>query len=71
MALKVLNKLWHTYKHENRRCEVWTDQKGEWVTRHFENKDCFNLWIKDVTHTGHNEIWAENAAENWVMGINS
>jgi hypothetical protein len=25
------------------------------------------MWIKDIVHYGHNELWAENAAENWSL----
>ena len=65
--MKMLDVFLHEFRHENRTCEVWTDEKVFFVTRHFDNK----MWIKDVSHKGHNEHWAENAADNWVMGINS
>jgi len=64
--MQMLDTFWHEFKHENRTCEVWTDENGVFFTRHFENK----MWIKDVSHEGHNELWAENAGDNWVMGYN-
>ena len=65
--MRILNTLLHDYMHEGRKCQVWLDEDGVFVTRHFEGK----MWVKDITHYGHNEHWAEDAAENWVMRINS
>ena len=65
--MQMLDTLLHEYRSDNRHCEVWLDENKVFVTRHFENK----LWIKDVVHYGHSELWAEDAADNWVMEINS
>jgi hypothetical protein len=32
----------------------------------FYKDDC---WVKDEVYPSHSEIWAENAAENYVLGI--
>lgn len=61
--MQMLDIFLHEYKHENRSAEVWLYENGVFVTRHFNDK----MWIKDVVHYGHNELWAENAAENWVL----
>ena len=49
--IKMLDIFLHEYRHENRSAEVWLDENGVFVTRHFENK----MWIKDIVHYGHNE----------------
>ena len=69
--LNVLDEKFHDFMHENRVCEVWKDLDGTWITRHYELSKVGRVWVKDVCHAGHNELWAENAAENWVLGINS
>ena len=70
--LNILDIMYHEYTDKGRICQVWKDQVGTWVTRHFEaNHVGMNIWVKDVVHTGHNESWAEDAAENWVMRVNS
>jgi hypothetical protein len=52
-------------------CEVWKDLDGTWVTRQYTITQSGNVWDKDVIHAGHSEQWAEDAAENWVLRINS
>ena len=69
--LNILDQKFHDFMHNNRVCEVWKDLDGTWVTRHYELNDMGRVWVKDISHTGHNEHWAEDAAENWVLGINS
>ena len=69
--LNILGILHHEYRNEDRLCEVWTNPEGTWITRHYQLHSLGRVWKKDVVHSGHNEIWTENAAENWVLGINS
>ena len=69
-GMKLLTEQYHTYQNENRICEVWKTEEGDWATRHYK-KDGGRVWLKDVVHRGHSERWAEDAAENWVLEINS
>tara|TARA_X000001382_G_scaffold128683_1_gene118963 strand:- start:414 stop:626 length:213 start_codon:yes stop_codon:yes gene_type:complete len=69
--LNILDKLFHEYKNDDRVCEVWKDLEGTWITRHYRLNEMGRVWVKDVCHTGHNEHWVEDAAENWVLGVNS
>lgn len=69
--INVLDELYHTYSHKDRMCEVWKDLDGTWVTRQYTITQSGNVWDKDVIHAGHSEQWAEDAAENWVLRINS
>ncbi len=68
----LMKEHYHTFQHEDRTAEVWKTIKGEWATRYYDKKGGkASVWVKDVIHTGKSELWAENAAENWVFGINS
>jgi hypothetical protein len=68
----LMKEHYHTFQHEDRTAEVWKTIKGEWATRYYDKKGGkASVWVKDVIHTGNSELWAENAAENWVFGINS
>ena len=59
----------HTYQDGNRTCEVYKALGGGFATRHYTKIEGGNVWQKDILHTGKSEIWAENAAENWVLGV--
>ena len=65
----LMKQHYHTFQHETRTAEVWKTQKGEWATRHYENSGSGSVWQKDIIHKGKSEAWAEDAAENWVMGV--
>ena len=68
----LMKEHYHTFQHEDRTAEVWKTIKGEWATRYYDKKGGkASVLVEDVIHTGKSEIWAENAAENWVFGINS
>ena len=54
----------HTYMHEGREARVYKAEHGFGV-RFFED----NLWIKDEVYTEHSEQYAEDAADNYVLGI--
>ena len=47
------------------KAEVWKDNEGNWWTRHYKNR----VWQFDIVHEGRNQTWAENAAENYVLGV--
>jgi len=68
----LMKEHYHTFQHGDRTAEVWKTMNGEWATRYYDKHGgTASVWVEDVVHKGHSEIWAENAAENWVMGINS
>ena len=69
--INALDTIYHTFSSEGRLCEVWKDFDGSWVTRHYTVTKWGKIWKKDVIHAGHSEQWAEDAAENWVLEINS
>ena len=59
----------HTFQNGNRTCEVYKALGGGFATRHYKKIEGGNVWQKDILHKGKSELWAENAAENWVFGI--
>jgi hypothetical protein len=67
-GMKVLTEQYHTFQSDARICEVWKTPEDEWATRHYI-KDRGRVWIKDIVHKGHSELWAESAAENWVLEV--
>ena len=60
------DELLHEYSNEDRKCEVWV-KDGVFGIRKFLN----NVWQEDKLIKDHNEMYAENAAENWVLRVNS
>ena len=54
----------HSYMNENKKAEVGI-RNGTFGIRMWKN----NVWLKDELYKGHSEIYAENAAENYVLGI--
>jgi len=70
MTMVMMKEHYHTFQEGDRTAEVWKTMKGEWATRHYDKQGGkASVWIEDRVHTGHNEIWAENAAENWVLRV--
>jgi len=68
----MMKQHYHTFQEGDRTAEVWKTTKGEWATRHYDKHGGkASVWVEDIVHKGHSEVWAENAAENWVMRINS
>ncbi len=57
----------HDYMHEDRKAEVYLLPNGGYGCRYYENK----VWKHDVVFHGKSEAWAEDAAENYVLGINT
>ena len=55
----------HVYWQDNRRAEVFRTKNGDWGVRYFKNKK----WLLDEIYREHSEFYAENAAENFVLGI--
>ncbi len=54
----------HDYQNGNLRAEVYSSEKG-FGCRFFKD----NLWVTDEVYEGHSEQYAEDAAENYVLGI--
>ena len=65
MSMKVINDLYHTFRGDSRKTEVWKDEYGNWGCRFWEN----NIWKSDEIYKGHSESYAESAADNYVLGI--
>tara|TARA_B100001778_G_C18023829_1_gene377831 strand:+ start:167 stop:412 length:246 start_codon:yes stop_codon:yes gene_type:complete len=55
----------HTFVDQSKRAEVWKDEKGNWGCRFWD----YQVWKGDRLFEGHSEQYAENAAENYVLGI--
>lgn len=53
-----------TYQQDNRKAEVHVVDKSYGI-RMYEN----NVWQTDELFKDHSEQYAENAAENYVLGI--
>ena len=64
-AIQTFETKYHDFCGDTRRAEVWKNNKGQWCTRHFNEAG----WAFDMVHEGKNELWAENAAENYVLRI--
>jgi len=66
----MMKEHYHTYQNGDRTAEVWKTINGHWATRHYDKKGGkASIWVEDRIHKGHNERWAEDAAENWVLGV--
>ena len=53
-----------TFQQGNKEAKVYQAEYG-FGCRFFEDK----LWIKDEVYTEKSEMYAENAAENYALGI--
>ncbi len=58
------DKILHSFTNENKKAEVGV-KNGSYGIRMWKD----NVWQKDELYKGHSEIYAENAAENYVLGI--
>ena len=47
------------------RADVYSVKGGHWGCRFWKD----NVWWKDEVYEGHSEDYAEDAAENYVLGI--
>ena len=63
--MKDFDRKYHDYWQDNRRAEVFRTKNGDWGVRYFKNK----RWLLDEIYREHSEFYAENAAENFVLGI--
>ena len=58
-------KILHEYWERELRAEVFVTPARTFGCRFYKD----NCWVKDEVYPSHSEIWAENAAENYVLGI--
>lgn len=54
----------HTFMNENREARVLLTNEG-YVTEYYENEK----FIGHQVHPGKSESWAEDAGENFVLGL--
>lgn len=54
----------HTYMNDNLKAEVGVINKSFGIRMW---KD--NVWVKDELYEGHSETYAEDAADNYVLGV--
>ena len=68
--MKLYHEFFGSEEYQNRRSEVWlldeprTDG-GDWFVKFFENES----HIGDRLIVDHTERYAEDCAENWVIGV--
>ena len=68
--MKLYHEFFGSEEYQNRRSEVWlldeprTDG-GDWFVKFFEN----DSHIGDRLIVDHTERYAEDCAENWVIGV--
>ena len=58
-------KLLSTYMQDNLKAETFIDENGNYGARFYKD----NVWLVDELYKGHSEQYAEDAAENWVLGV--
>lgn len=64
MRMVQADTLLSTYKDENMMAVTFIVD-GQYGTRYYKNK----VWVTDEIYEGHSEEYAENAAENYVLGV--
>lgn len=55
----------HEFRHEDRWSQVFVTREGNFIIRMFHNQ----VWIEDRLIKDHSESYAEDCAENFVLGI--
>ena len=63
--MELYHEFFGSEEYENRRAEVWRKRWGTWYVKFFEN----DSHVDDRTIVGHTERYAEDRAENWVIGV--
>jgi len=63
--MKIVSQRWGEGKFHDRRAIIYRDVDGEFGV------DCYEkgIRIKQISCAGHSEHYAEDTAENWVIGI--
>ena len=55
----------HEFRHKDRWSQVFVTREGNFIVRMFHNQ----AWIEDRLIKDHSESYAEDCAENFVLGI--
>jgi len=55
----------HTFMNDNLKAEVWKTTDGHYGCRFWRDK----VWLKDEVYKDRSESYAEDAADNYVMGV--
>ena len=55
----------HEFRQNNRWAQVYRTNEGNYSVIMFEDQ----IWKEDRLIRGHSEVYAENCAENWVLGV--
>ena len=64
--MKVFQYITSQYWSDDKRRKADVGRSGDsWGVRFYED----NLWIKDELYKSKSEVYAENAAENYALGI--
>lgn len=64
MMIMVEGPKLHEFRQDNRKAEVYRNNKS-FVVRMFDN----GLWLEDRVIENHSESYAEDCAENFVIGV--
>ena len=65
MMITVEGPKLHEFRHDNRKAEVYKHNKA-FVVRMYNEK---GIWLEDRIIKNHSERYAEDCAENFVMGL--
>jgi hypothetical protein len=65
MTMRYADKLLSTYIDSNLKAMTFTTSDGDFGVRFYKDQ----VWQKDEIYKGHSEEYAENAAENYVLGV--
>ena len=55
----------HEFRQGDRWSQVYKTREGNYIVRMFHNQ----VWVEDRKITNHSESYAEDCAENFVLGI--
>lgn len=59
------SKILSTFMQDNLKAETFVDLNGNYGVRFYKD----NMWLVDELYKGHSEQYAEDAAENYVIGV--
>ena len=63
--MELYHEFFGSDNYEERRSQVWRQEPDTWFVKFFE-KDSH---VADRLIVGHTERYAEDCAENWVIGV--
>ena len=59
------DKILSTFTQDDLKAETFVDLNGIYGVRFYKD----NMWLTDELYKGHSEQYAEDAAENYVIGV--